>query len=48
METTNKPKQNCSAHKYKTQWLMYMSEERANCTVREKKSIKINLMIGEN
>jgi hypothetical protein len=27
---------------------LYMSEERANCTVREKKSIKINLMIGEN
>jgi hypothetical protein len=28
--------------------LAYMSEERANCTVREKESIKINLMIGEN
>jgi hypothetical protein len=24
---------------------MYMSEERTHCTVREKKSIKINLMI---
>ncbi len=27
---------------------IYMSEERAHCTVREKNSIKINFMIGKN